>query len=138
MELRKREQKAAEIPTSSMADIAFLLIVFFLVSTIFSNEMGLQIILPEKGEEVKVRKTNLARVYVTEIGEVKIDGDPVKLDDIPARAKSMLAANDSLIFSIKTNPDAEYKYMVRVFDKLKNGGAERISFAPKGMPSTSK
>ncbi len=121
-----------------MADIAFLLIVFFLVSTIFSNEMGLQIILPEKGEEVKVRKTNLARVYVNEIGEVKIDGDPVKLDNIPSKAKTMLATNDSLIFSIKTHPEAEYKYMVRVFDKLKNGGAERISFAPKGLPGANQ
>jgi biopolymer transport protein ExbD len=138
MELRKRGQKTADIPTASMADIAFLLIIFFLVSTIFSTEMGLQIILPEKGEEVKVRKTNLARVYVNEIGEVKIDGDPVQLDNIPERAKMMLAANDSLIFSIKTHPDAQYKYMVRAFDKLKSGGAERISFAPKGLPTSNK
>ncbi|MBA7598230.1 biopolymer transporter ExbD [candidate division WOR-3 bacterium] len=134
MELRKREHKQAEIPTSSMADIAFLLIVFFLVSTIFSSEMGLQIILPERGEEVKVRKSNLARVYVNEIGDVKIDGEPVKLDMIAIQAKAMLAENDSLIFSIKTNPQANYKYMVRVFDRLKQGGAERISFAPKTLP----
>jgi len=134
VELRKREHKQAEIPTSSMADIAFLLIVFFLVSTIFSSEMGLQIILPERGEEVKVRKSNLARVYVNEIGDVKIDGEPVKLDMIAIQAKAMLAENDSLIFSIKTNPQANYKYMVRVFDRLKQGGAERISFAPKTLP----
>lgn len=134
MELRKREQKQAEIPTSSMADIAFLLIVFFLVSTIFSTEMGLQIILPERGEEVKVRKSNLARVYVNEIGDVKIDGEPVKLDMIAIQSKTMLAGNDSLIFSIKTHPEANYKYMVRVFDRLKQGGAERISFAPKTLP----
>ena len=134
MELRKREQKQAEIPTSSMADIAFLLIVFFLLSTIFSTEMGLQIILPERGEEVKVRKSNLARVYVNEIGDVKIDGEPVKLDMIAIQSKAMLAENDSLIFSIKTHPEANYKYMVRVFDRLKQGGAERISFAPKALP----
>jgi len=134
VELRKREHKQAEIPTSSMADIAFLLIVFFLESTIFSSEMGLQIILPERGEEVKVRKSNLARVYVNEIGDVKIDGEPVKLDMIAIQAKAMLAENDSLIFSIKTNPQANYKYMIRVFDRLKQGGAERISFAPKTLP----
>ncbi|MCK4234472.1 biopolymer transporter ExbD [candidate division WOR-3 bacterium] len=135
MELRKHEQKQAEIPTASMADIAFLLIVFFLVSTIFSTEMGLQIILPEHGEEVKVRKSNLARVYVNEIGDVKIDGEPTKVDMIANKAKDMLAENDSLIFSIKTHPNASYKFMVRVFDKLKKGGAERISFAPKGLPT---
>lgn len=137
MELRKKEQKQAEIPTASMADIAFLLIVFFLVSTIFSNEMGLQIILPEHGHEVKVKKSNIAHVYVTEDGAVKIDGEPTALDVIPERAKEMLAKNDSLIFSIKTHPDAKYDYMVRVFDRLKHGGAERISFAPKGLPKPS-
>ncbi|TET22776.1 MAG: biopolymer transporter ExbD [Candidatus Cloacimonadota bacterium] len=136
MELRKKRQSQAEIPTSSMADIAFLLIVFFLVSTIFSNEMGLQILLPERGEEIKVRKSNLARVYINETGDVKIDGEPVQLANIADRAKAMLAANDSLIFSIKTNPAAKYDYMVRVFDKLKHGGAERISFAPKGLPKS--
>lgn len=133
MELRKKEQKQAEIPTASMADIAFLLIVFFLVSTIFSNEMGLQIILPERGEEVKVRKTNLARVYINEEGGVKIDGEPTEVDMIPEQAKKMLAENDSLIFSIKTHPGSKYDNMVQVFDKLKKGGAERISFAPKDI-----
>lgn len=135
MELRKRSRQQAEIPTSSMADIAFLLIVFFLVSTIFSNEMGLQIILPEHGEVVHIKKSNIAHIYVNEQGAVKIDGEPTPLDMIPDKAKTMLANNDSLVFSIKTNPDAEYQYMVRVFDRLKKGGADRISFAPKSLPS---
>jgi len=133
LELRKRGQKQAEIPTSSMADIAFLLIVFFLVSTIFSNEMGLQIILPEHGEIVKIRKSNIAHVYVNEQGAVKIDGEPTPIEMIADKAKAMLVKNDSLVFSIKTNPAAQYYYMVRVFDKLKKGGADRISFAPKSQ-----
>jgi len=116
-----------------MADIAFLLIVFFLVSTIFSNEMGLQIILPEHGEIVKIRKSNIAHVYVNEQGAVKIDGEPTPIEMIADKAKAMLVKNDSLVFSIKTNPAAQYYYMVRVFDKLKKGGADRISFAPKSQ-----
>lgn len=134
MELRKKEKKQVEIPTSSMADVAFLLILFFLVSTVFGSEMGLQIILPERGEEVKVRKKNLAHVYVNEIGDVKIEGEPVKLNMVPGKTEQLLIDNDSLIFSIKTHPQAEYQYMVRVFDNLKKGGADRISFAPKGLP----
>lgn len=134
LELRKREDRQAEIPTASMADIAFLLIIFFLVSTIFSNEMGLQIILPEHGEIVKIAPGNIAHVYVNKTGDVKIDGDPTKLNMIADKAKAMLTENDSLVFSIKTHPEAKYDYMVRVFDKLKHGGAERISFAPKGLP----
>lgn len=134
MELRKRETTQVEIPTASMPDIAFLLIVFFLLSTIFSTEMGLQIILPEHGQEVKVKKSNIAHVYVNETGAVKIEGEPVEVNMIPEKTQGMLAENDSLIFSIKTHPEAKYEYMVTVFDKLKHGGADRISFAPKGLP----
>lgn len=43
MILRKREARAAEIPTASMADIAFLLIIFFMLTTVFATEKGLQI-----------------------------------------------------------------------------------------------
>jgi len=133
LELRRKRKESPEIPQSSMADIAFLLLIFFLVSTIFSNEMGLQIILPEHGEIVKIAKSNIAHVYVSEIGEVKIDGEPVSRDMIPEKANTMLANNDSLVFSIKTHPEAKYEYMVKVFDRLKHGGAERISFAPKSL-----
>lgn len=133
MELRRKRKESPEIPQSSMADIAFLLLIFFLVSTIFSNEMGLQIILPEHGEIVKIAKSNIAHVYVSEIGEVKIDGEPVSRDMIPEKANTMLTNNDSLVFSIKTHPEAKYEYMVKVFDRLKHGGAERISFAPKSL-----
>ena len=133
MMLEKRKERTVAIPTASMADIAFLLIVFFLVSTIFSNEMGLQIILPERGEEVIVPKKNLARVYINKMGGVKIDGEPTEMDVITEKAKNMLAENDTLIFSIKTHPDSKYDNMVQVFDRLKKGGAERISFAPKDI-----
>ncbi|RKZ23059.1 biopolymer transporter ExbD [bacterium] len=132
MELRKRIQREAEIPTASMADIAFLLIIFFMVSTVFSNEMGLQIILPEKGGVVKVKSKNIAKVYIDKDGSVRINGEPVRLGDIANLARQMLAENDKLIFSIKTNPDAKYDYLIRVFDQLRLANAERISFAPSG------
>ncbi|MGB9590400.1 MAG: ExbD/TolR family protein, partial [Candidatus Hydrothermia bacterium] len=46
---RKRErEEEAEIPTASMADIAFLLIIFFMVTTVFAREKGLKLLLPER------------------------------------------------------------------------------------------
>ena len=50
--MRKKNRPTGEIPTSSMADIAFLLLVFFLVTTVFDEERGLPIVLPEPQEEV--------------------------------------------------------------------------------------
>lgn len=130
MQLRKREETKATIPTASMADIAFLLILFFMVSTMFSTEMGLQIVLPKEGETVKVKKGNIAHIRVNAAGEVEIEDKPVEIDEVKERAEAMLAENDSLIFSLKTHPNCRYENMIRVFDQLKLARAERISFAP--------
>ena len=128
--IRKKIEQSAEIPTASMGDIAFLLIIFFMVSTVFSNEMGLQIVLPEKGEQVKVKSENIAKVLVTKEGTVRINGEPVELNDVTNIAKSLLRQNPEVIFSLKTEPEAKYEFMIDVFDKLRLANAERISLVP--------
>jgi len=129
---RKPVKNNAEIPTASMSDIAFLLLIFFMVSTVFSNEVGLQIVLPGKGETVKVKSSNIAKIYVKADGTVNLNGNPIKVKEIALTAKKMLVENDSLIFSIKTQRAAKYQMLISVFDQLRMANAERISFAPSG------
>ena len=64
MELRNRSRfrRTAEVPTSSMADIAFLLIVFFMLTTVFSANRGIEHILPAK-EDVEDPKDEEA-IYI--------------------------------------------------------------------------
>jgi len=52
----KRRFKGGEIPTSSMADIAFLLLIFFLVTTTIDMDKGLGMVLPAEGEEIEISK----------------------------------------------------------------------------------
>ncbi len=132
MTLKKPAPNKAEIPTASMSDIAFLLLIFFMVSTIFSNEVGLQIVLPGKGETVKVKSSNIAKVYVKSDGTVNLNGNPIKVNELATSARKMLVQNDSLIFSIKTQRKAKYNMLIKVFDQLRIANAERISFAPSG------
>ncbi len=127
---RKKTQPKANIPTASMGDIAFLLIIFFMVSTTFSNEMGLQIVLPEKGEEVKVKSKNIVHLYVDADGSLRLEAEPFPVEELTQKVEDLLAENDSLIFSIKTHPDCPYQLMMNVFDKLKLAEATRISFVP--------
>jgi biopolymer transport protein ExbD len=130
VKLRERKTKTAEIPTASMADIAFLLIIFFMVTTVFASEVGLQIMLPEKGQEVKIKSENIQRIYVEEKGEMRLNGEPVSQDQLVDQVKKILAANPDAIFSIKTHPLAQYQYMVNSLDKLRLADAERYSLAP--------
>ena len=72
MKIKKKEHKS-EIPTSSMADIAFLLLVFFMVTTQFINENGLFIELPSgdtSDDAKKVRRENITEVLIQADGSV--------------------------------------------------------------------
>ncbi|MBI4721929.1 MAG: biopolymer transporter ExbD [Candidatus Stahlbacteria bacterium] len=129
MILRKRPKYQANIPTTSMSDIAFLLIVFYMLTSVFATQKGLQIVLPEKGKEIKVRKTNIINVFVNMQGQVKIGEEEVSLAEIKEKAELLLSENDSLIFSLTVDRKCKYDKVTKVFDELRQANALRIAFA---------
>lgn len=131
MIFKRRPQPEAEIPTASMADIAFLLIVFFMVSTTLLEEKGLPLVLPEAGEQKKVPSKNIVHVVIGQEGGIKIDGSPFNLEDVRTQIETKLMERPgTLIVSVKTHPDCPYGRMIDVFDELKLANAERISLVP--------
>lgn len=134
MAIMKRKQKVSdEIPTSSMADIAFLLLVFFLTTTVFNEERGLPIILPEQSEEQDVSGRNLIFFIVQPDGRVIVRRGESEQEQMVAHSqvanilRTELSGNENLIAAIQTHPDAAYRHMVNVLDEVKLAGAERIS-----------
>lgn len=134
MAIMRRKQKVSdEIPTASLADIAFLLLVFFLTTTVFNEEKGLPIVLPEESEAVDVSAKNLIFFIVQADGRVVVrrgeseQEQTVSYDQVEGILRSELAGNPNLIAAIQTHPDAPYRNMVNVLDEVKLAGAERIS-----------
>ena len=127
---KKRRFKAEGIPTSSMADIAFLLLVFFLVTTTIDTDKGLGIVLPPPGDmEIEIRKENILNCLINSQGKVLLDEEPISLDQIHRVVSQKLRANDKLIVSVKAHPKTAYNDYVKVIDQLKRADAERISIA---------
>lgn len=127
--MKKRRFKGGEIPTSSMADIAFLLLIFFLVTTTIDTDKGLGIILPAEGTEVEVKKDNILNCLINSQGKVLLGGDPIRIKDISKEVRRRIAANDKLIISVKAHEKAKYSDYISVIDQLKMANAKRISIA---------
>ena len=132
--LAKKKKKAGEgIPMSSTADIAFLLLIFFLVTTTFPKDKGLALVLPEANEEVEVSQKNVLHLLVQVDGTVDVKrGESESVQTVRPREvegiwRQEYAANDNLIAAVKTHPAAEYGYMVDVLDALQSANAPRIS-----------
>jgi biopolymer transport protein ExbD len=127
---RNRRFKAEGIPTSSMADIAFLLLVFFLVTTTIDTDKGLGIVLPPPGDmEIEIRKENILNCLINSQGKVLLDEEPIYIDQIHRVVGQKLRANDKLIVSVKAHPKTAYNDYVKVIDQLKMADAKRISIA---------
>jgi biopolymer transport protein ExbD len=128
----RRARVENSIPTASMADIAFLLLIFFLVTTVFDEEKGLRLLLPVE-DTIDVRPENILFLMVRPDGliDVRRGESPriqrVRHTDISGIWRLELADNPKLIAAVKTYPDAAYRYMIDVLDQLKAAGAERIS-----------
>jgi len=125
----KRRFKGGEIPTSSMADIAFLLLIFFLVTTTIDIDKGLGLVLPAEGETIEIKKKNILNCLINSSGMVLLGGEPVKLKDVSRIVKEKLRENNKLIISVKTHERTHYKDYVAIIDQLKIANATRISIA---------
>ena len=74
----KKPRRAAtqEINSSSMSDIAFLLLVFFLVTTTISLDKGISLVLPADGNELEVNRKNIVSILINDKGRVLMDEKP--------------------------------------------------------------
>ncbi len=127
--MAKRRFKGGEIPTASMADIAFLLLIFFLVTTTIDMDKGLGIVLPAEGEELEIKKINILNCLINSQGNVLLGGEPIAIKDVHREIRRRLAENDKLIISVKAHKKTKYGDYVAVIDQLKRANATRISIA---------
>ncbi len=128
MKFSRRSSIPKEIPNSSLADIAFLLLIFFMVSTVFAIEEGLLLQLPSReGVVKKIARKNIMRVSAYPTGMVTIDDQQVSIDEIRSRVEQAMLDNPNLIIVVETHRDARYGLMVDVLDELKLAQATRIS-----------
>ena len=128
MELRRKAGTGARIPTSSMADIAFLLIVFFMVTTIFKLEQGLAITLPRSTAGEKIPKERVAHIWIDRTGMISIDDLVVGVPDIEPLVLAKIRENPGLIVSFNTDERAPYRAVNEAMERLKLAHALRVSF----------
>jgi len=129
-----RETKVTdEIPTSSMADIAFLLIIYFMVTTTFTATRGLDFGLPKDDDTPpEIEKTESVHILVQPGGVLIVDQRPMQLDEVLDWIKPKLERDPTKPVIIQTDPQASYGNMIAVLDELRQG-EEKIGIEVKNI-----
>jgi len=127
--IKKKKVPEAEIPTVSQADIAFLLLLFFMATSTMDTEKGLGIILPPEGGIIEVSHENIRNLVIDPQGRVLLNNKEIQISDIKSTVQELTSRNPKMIISVKSHPSTKYSTYVKVLDQLKMADARRISIA---------
>jgi biopolymer transport protein ExbD len=126
MKLRRREVPV-EIPTASMADVAFLLVIFFLVTSFYSVTRGIQFSLPKHEEAALSAEPEAAvHIQIAADGALTVDRRPMRLDELQPYLQPKLERNPMKSVILQTSLDAPYYAMTDVFDELRQAGVQSL------------
>ena len=134
--IRKARRPVPEVNSSSMADIAFLLLIFFLLTTTVSSDKGLDLLLPGEGDEQIVNKINIVKININEDGAILVqhgtESKKLSLSELTKFCEQKIIkgnfsgdkskkdyVSSLLIFSIITNNRTKYQDYINVLDQLK-------------------
>lgn len=129
MNIDKKPRPKPGIPTATMGDIVFLLLIFFMATTIFKQENGLDITLPRAEASKKQNNEQLANIWVDQKGRVSINDKLVYLSDVKNVMKRRLESNPLLIVSFKADSRVRYEIMNSIMEELKAINAVRVVFS---------
>jgi len=128
---KKKKEPLGELRMDSTADVAFLLLIFFIVTTIFAAEQGLTLVLPGKQKDqtdsVKVKESNIATIYVDENNFITLNRKAIEINHIQQSIEDKILSNPKLVVVLKIHPDADYGKMVACLDELRLANANKVS-----------
>ena len=133
MKILKTRTLEANIPTASMADIAFLLIVFFMISTVFQVDRT-PVALPNSDKETRSEVVKeSAFVIIQEDGRIKAsdgieDARLVNLEDVGVLAAGWMQKRPSQPVVIKADAKAKYRLVDDVLEHVRNAGVVNLKF----------
>lgn len=140
---KKQAKTSQSVPTSAMPDVVFMLLIFFMVTTVLREvELKVQIDYAEAENIEKIEQKRLVSyVYIgpermsgNQVGETRVQIDDALVDDMPAIRNIMydkLVEQPRLIVSLRVDADSEFGIVTDVQQELRHAGTLRINYSTR-------
>lgn len=132
--MARKSRAIPEINAGSMADIAFLLLIFFLVTTTMDSDSGISIKLPPwedvpQDQENKIKARNVLEVLVNSNNQLLVEGELLRINELRDKTKKFITNNgvdpnmsvnpEMAVISLKNDRATSYKTYIAVQNELK-------------------
>jgi biopolymer transport protein ExbD len=121
------DEESPDIDLSPMIDCIFLLLIFFIVTTVFVEERGLPVTKPDAAASTAQQEKDSVVIEITAEGKLRIGDQEVGLADVTSRVKAGIGDGDTPVV-IRSHEKSHHGSFVAVWDAAKKGGAEALSF----------
>ncbi len=132
MKLKKKSKMKIGIPTTAMPDIIFMLIFFFMVSSVLRDYEGLNVVLPKaKQIEKLASKVHVTYLWVSKEGLISIDGKLLDVKSIRNVMYEKRTADPHLIVSIRSDQRVNMGLMNKIHKELRLADALKVNYSTK-------
>ena len=130
MKIERKTHTSKEISTSSMPDIIFMLLIFFMVTTVMREYEGLDVIMPRaKMIEKLESKRNTSYIWATKDGLVSVDDRIININNLSGLMYNKIAKNPKITVSLKSDEKTTMKLITDIHTQLRTANALKLSYS---------
>ena len=132
MKFNKKIKLDSDIPTASMPDIIFMLLIFFMVTTVLREYSGLPVNLPRAKRIEKLKsKRHTTHIWVSKEGLVSIEDKLYPIEDIRHIMYDKRSANPQIVVSLKSDEEAKMGIISGIHTELRKADALKLNYSTK-------
>jgi|TARA_Y100001001_G_scaffold78934_1_gene77052 biopolymer transport protein ExbD len=132
MKVNRKTKLETEIPTASMPDIIFMLLIFFMVTTVLREYSGLPISLPKaKRIEKLTSKRHTSHIWVSKDGLISVEDKLYASDGIRHVMYEKRVADPQLVISLKADERAKMGLISAIHGELRKADALKLNYSSK-------
>ena len=130
MKIKRKTHTSKEISTSSMPDIIFMLLIFFMVTTVMREYEGLDVIMPRaKMIEKLESKRHTSYIWATKDGLVSVDDRIININNLSGLMYSKIAKDPKTTVSLKSDKKTTMKLITDIHTQLRTANALKLSYS---------
>ena len=116
---------------TSLIDVVFLLLIYFMVVTVFQQDIGMPFVLPaaadDQDQTVKIKESNIADLTIDANNLIFLDDQPLVINQIQRRLEQRLRENPKLVVMVNNHPTADYGVFAAVLDEVRLAECRRVA-----------
>jgi len=132
MQFNRKTKLETDIPTASMPDIIFMLLIFFMVTTVLREYSGLPINLPKAKRIEKLKsKRHTTHIWVSKEGLISIEDKLFSLKDVRHAIYNKRSSDPQLVVSLKSDEEARMGLVSGIHEELRKADALKLNYSTK-------